>query len=387
MLEQLDQIDWSKLKHAYGEASDVPELIRALRSDIAEERKNALSALYGNIFHQGTRYQATSKAIPFLVELIEDKSTPDRLHLLPFLVSLALGYEDEFLPYGIDPARLRTMLSEAERTISPEDKARCEEFGYHPRNDIECYDAVLRAVPGLIEATQDSDKWVARGAVYALAWFPEAAHQSAPVLTKLVETSTDPFDVANAILALGLLARTSDHKFNFPDVDPRLGDEHLLVRVAVGLALWEDPLQEVIVKVLVEAMMRGDELAEDGDGLLFNSGDLVSYSSLVLALSAPENHAMIVDVLVESLKGRNCFESLTLTKALLEIVYAQAEESGENQEGFPLNDVQRAALEGIAEHGGWKRGDAMFLDYSELLNAYGFPGEQEDLVKLLKESS
>ena len=31
-LEKLDSIDWASLKHAYGSAADVPDLIRALAS-------------------------------------------------------------------------------------------------------------------------------------------------------------------------------------------------------------------------------------------------------------------------------------------------------------------------------------------------------------------
>jgi hypothetical protein len=70
MLEGLDKIDWKNLEHAYGEAFDVPDLIRSLASKDEEKRADALWELYGNIFHQGTRYKATPFAIPFIFELI-----------------------------------------------------------------------------------------------------------------------------------------------------------------------------------------------------------------------------------------------------------------------------------------------------------------------------
>ena len=60
MLEQLDEVAWASLSHAYGSADDVPELIRAPASPDGELRESALSELYGNIVHQGTRWEATS---------------------------------------------------------------------------------------------------------------------------------------------------------------------------------------------------------------------------------------------------------------------------------------------------------------------------------------
>ena len=59
MLEGLDKIDWSKLTHAYGAASDVPDLLRRLASGDGEERKAAIFAFHANIWHQGTVYEAT----------------------------------------------------------------------------------------------------------------------------------------------------------------------------------------------------------------------------------------------------------------------------------------------------------------------------------------
>ena len=57
MLEGLDLVPWAKLKHAYGEA---PGILRALAAGDAE----GLDALFGNIWHQGTVYPATSHAVP-----------------------------------------------------------------------------------------------------------------------------------------------------------------------------------------------------------------------------------------------------------------------------------------------------------------------------------
>ncbi len=91
MLENLDNVDWKNLSHAYGEADDIPELIKDLISKNSADRDNALWGLYGTIWHQGTIYSATSYSIPFLIEILENNG-PVTLELLIFLNHLVTGY-------------------------------------------------------------------------------------------------------------------------------------------------------------------------------------------------------------------------------------------------------------------------------------------------------
>jgi hypothetical protein len=91
MLEGLDKIDWSRLGHAYGSAEDVPDLLRQLASEDADERESAMYELHGNIWHQGTVYQATAAAVPFLIEVLAESDLADRPGILIFLSELANG--------------------------------------------------------------------------------------------------------------------------------------------------------------------------------------------------------------------------------------------------------------------------------------------------------
>src|SRR3984885_12690474 len=83
----LNSIPWGELTHAYGAADDVPGLLLALRTPVpAEAGEDApLWQLFGNIWHQGTVYEATAYAVPFLIELAADRRTPDRLGILSLL--------------------------------------------------------------------------------------------------------------------------------------------------------------------------------------------------------------------------------------------------------------------------------------------------------------
>lgn len=63
---EVDAHPWADLTHAYGSAADVPDCLRALAGDDDEKAAEALSELYGSILHQGSVYEATAHAVPFL---------------------------------------------------------------------------------------------------------------------------------------------------------------------------------------------------------------------------------------------------------------------------------------------------------------------------------
>jgi HEAT repeat protein len=91
MLEGLEEIDWGSLHHAYGAASDVPDLLRALASPRRKVRSRAINALYGNIWHQGTVYEATAYAVPFLIELLREPAVHGEAEILSLLQAIAQG--------------------------------------------------------------------------------------------------------------------------------------------------------------------------------------------------------------------------------------------------------------------------------------------------------
>jgi HEAT repeat protein len=93
MLEHLDDVDWSKLSHAYGPATDVPGWIRDLAS--AARAEGALCGLYASIVHQGTVYDASAQAVPFLIELLQTDGAPTKREIVSLLASLGSGSGSE----------------------------------------------------------------------------------------------------------------------------------------------------------------------------------------------------------------------------------------------------------------------------------------------------
>ncbi len=230
MLEGLDSIDWDRLRHAYGPAGDVPGLIRSLRFDDRVERDAVYFELYGNIYHQGSRYEASAHAVPFLVELALDPLTPDRGEVLTLITLLAIGFSQEHLPDGFPLEELRTRA--AGRGAALGSRAAKREAAY----ELATYDAVAAAVPSLVDLTASPDPDIAAAAAFTLAWFPEqATFSTGPLASLAIDADRPPPVRANALLGLGLTGRRGDM-----DEDPVLGqaarDADATVRWAAAVA-------------------------------------------------------------------------------------------------------------------------------------------------------
>lgn len=226
MSDMLDDIDWSSLTHAYGSAEDVPELIRALGSPEEQARADARYELYGNIYHQGTRYEATAYAVPYLLQLATDAKTPDRADLIRLLASLATGDVSDDAVTGFPVRQLRESLAsfgEAQvqrigglreqwlaafvngRPAYQRPWNRDEAVLLDTYYGLRAYDAVRAGVPALVDLLTDADAEVAGAAAYTLAWFPEAAEITGPSLESLASDADAPVALAGtALLALAL---------------------------------------------------------------------------------------------------------------------------------------------------------------------------------------
>ena len=226
-LDGLDTIDWGSLTHAYGTAEDVPGLLRDLRSDDPEVVEAALEWLFSNIFHQGTRYQASSYAVPFLLELAADPAVRQRHAIVQLLAALAIGDSQGHVATRFPIAWLREEVAQLPQEVGQALTRQMNEWLASDRHDgatefplsqpelrllearhaLAAYDAVLQGVPVIAALCNDADAELAGNAVYALAWFPERAEEIVPVLAGLVADGEQPMElVSTALVALGLVA-------------------------------------------------------------------------------------------------------------------------------------------------------------------------------------
>jgi HEAT repeat protein len=196
MLNDLDAVPWRAMRHALGAATDVPRLIRALVSADREERQTALKELFACLLHQGTVYEATALAVPFLFELLANPSTPERNWIAFLLASIANGQGYLKVHTSLDEQRWRKILVERGTTLEAE-LQREEQIV----NSVQL--EVGRAVRLLVPHLSDGQSEIRAAVARALGRQTARAQELIPVLeaAEAAETATDARDAVRLSLA------------------------------------------------------------------------------------------------------------------------------------------------------------------------------------------
>ncbi|MEV7180316.1 hypothetical protein [Kitasatospora sp. NPDC093679] len=203
LLAGLDDIDRAALGHAYGSAEDVPGRLRTVCGPDDEARENAFRSLFGNIFHQGSRYSASPYAVPFLTRIAVAGRADARVDARLLLTRLAVDRHDEYdLPLGIGTAAWRaaaispeeSMRRYEEQIAAETDEERLKKLrdgraycaAGHPvdahEGALRSYDAVRAQLPVLLELLGDPAPEIRTSTAYLLGWFPEEAEAALPPL-------------------------------------------------------------------------------------------------------------------------------------------------------------------------------------------------------------
>jgi hypothetical protein len=90
----LEDDDWSRLEHAYGPASDIPDLIRQLERETAPRAgydTEPWYSLWSSLCHQGDAYTASYAAVSHIIRICLSASGPIDLGFfqLPACVEIA----------------------------------------------------------------------------------------------------------------------------------------------------------------------------------------------------------------------------------------------------------------------------------------------------------
>jgi HEAT repeat protein len=341
-LAGLEEIDWAGLRHAYGPAGDVPGLLRGLAIGSPADRQHALDTLYGNIFHQGSRYEATAHAVPFLAGLAVDLRTPQRDAIVRLLVALAIGYDEAYLPAGVDIAGWRASIErmrsadsaqlsqeldawvEAARNEADREVRGMHRAVYDPaaelrmaRDELVAYDAVRAEVPRLRGLLRDGDPRVRAAAAYLTGWFPQEAPGSVGALRVLLAAEARPGVAATAVVSAGLLGDT--------DLIPRLrkglrGPEPLL-RWADAIALARLGVADAdVTGVLADACAEPPQPSPEPT-VSFLGGDLRGYAALALAMLEGRLPPSALDAILDGLARTSGTTAFPMTTAALRLAF------------------------------------------------------------------
>jgi hypothetical protein len=346
MLEGLDNVDWKSLTHAYGSAEDVPDQLRALAFGDTEERESAVWSLYGNIYHQGTVYQATAYAVPFLVEMITAPAFPKKEEVLLLLLHLASGhsyldahqhFEWEKQKAAKDPEGYQAQLQEELGWVQA---ARQAVDQAHPT-----YIALLDAEEAKTRAT----------AAYLLSGFREHHATFLPILSQRLAEESDTSVESALILSLGYLAPYG-HTDTVATVEPYLAPDYpLLTRWAAAMTmarLLTTTTPDGVLSLLVKILQSGEAIEEletalqeipwwEGGGLGATCTTLGFMNKGQVAPFLPQIFGALPDIPWTSMES--------VVYALLYLVF-DGEVMAESLRVRDLDEIQVRTLTAIADH-------------------------------------
>jgi len=184
-LAKLYDVDWSSVHHAHGEASDFPILINAALSTDEMDRDFALRLLHETIWHQGTIYQATAFAVPFIVDLIRSPDINNQADFANLLSSIAQGqgaFEDGFRSKE-EEQKWREIFGA--QGIDLEDfVAESKKWGQAARDEVR---KNLRVLYPFLNYPDGFNSYIAS----TLACYPELSDETIPLIEKAMELEKD----------------------------------------------------------------------------------------------------------------------------------------------------------------------------------------------------
>ncbi len=116
----LDSSEWNDLPHAYGQASDIPALLRRL-ADIPDDTEEVWYELWGSLCHQGTPYPASYAALPHVIAIAAPLPPKARMEHLRFAGMVAAAADE--VPAALD-ADYRSALARASLMVEQGLKAK-----------------------------------------------------------------------------------------------------------------------------------------------------------------------------------------------------------------------------------------------------------------------
>ena len=224
-MDELDTIPWKKLTHAYGSADDVPELLRELKtmSPKSQGEDSPLWQLFGNIWHQGTVYEATSYAVPFLIELAANQNTPARIGILELL--------------GVIAKRPANSIVQKE-----------------PNWDAKAHASVAAGFETLVKIANEGGE-IGLTASYVLAQFPDYVNAVGFLFRRLLAKEADSHRRSGYLLLIGQLGDRSTETLSLLTIAASNENVNQRIAAAVSFArLQPKPLPFEAREALIEAL-------------------------------------------------------------------------------------------------------------------------------------
>lgn len=360
MFEGLDAIDWTSSKTAYGPATRVPHMIRALDAPDVDTRTEAFEEAYGNIFHQGTRYASTALAVPFVIELAAQPTPKDLPELLSLISHLVSGY---FGPtHG--PRNATGAIWGAQ--VQP-----MTDYGETGELLAAIETAAEPAVPLCVKLIAHPSSAVRQAAARVLAGLRQFADRY-EVVPRIEDRFGHEDDTgARAMLAFALTHLTADARVVQLTADAAPTVQILATMGATRRGIATDAMANALVTWLSD-----DELAEEYNDLHFHSDGLASDIAALLPSLGQDRLAPALPMLFEKLARSRDFGAVALLRAALVGTFGDAPGP---EDANALTSLQRELLVSLANNQGfWMLGNAL-----NVLIDHHLPSERSQMAEFL----
>jgi hypothetical protein len=340
MFDTLGTIDWPRLETAYGTAEEIPGALRNLASPYEEVCAAARQMLWSELEQQGTVYQASAYAAPFLVAWLPEAQGEEKPDLVTFLARLARGNSYK---------RQHLNLTDEQRQQDPVfQQEMAEEIRWVELTHL----GVREGMDLYLSFLDDQDLHVGMTTTYLLASFTEDQEWLIPALQAHLERETDERMMGCLLLSLGQLLPATEDSSALLMPYLTTGDT-MLVRFCAAMALFfllKDAVPEEVVPVFFTVLTDPALVQTSYDALPW-AGRAVQFHALEFLhrLTFSRHRDLIVGWLVELLPTLNETMVGEAASCLLHSAYHWEEFGPAPQVAREdLNTEQRAVLSAIA---------------------------------------
>ena len=356
MLQGLDAVPWGDLEHAYGSAADVPALLRKLLNPDPKVRREVLRTLYGNVFHQGTRYPATPYVVPFLIEMCASPDVPNRGDLLRYWGSLITGYFNvQERPCWGDGERIY-WCGEVQKSVGEDPYS----AALH-----QIYGESLKGHDLLCNLLANEELGVRTGAAWVLACLPTLARASVPKLEAQARVEPSGWVRAAIAFALGELGASAPlHRVLAEDAFPA-------ARCMAACQLARIEPTEALVEPLLQFVSEPIEGYENIPGA---GGKSTGDAAFSISHLPPDVQRQAIPAICDRLDQARSFDTMPLVSALLSAAFPRSDEALTE-----LTGLQRQVLARMVNTEElWSIGNLLWT-----FKAYGLPHDRKKCAQLV----
>jgi hypothetical protein len=324
----IGQVDWSSVGGVNGPAIEVPGLLRHLQDATFEVRAAAFDELVDLLLGEGTIWESTVRATPYLVALAGDPGSPGRRMAFTLLSAIACGGDEEaWMARRPSIARFRKNVTDLEAMDLDGYRAWLQEFADNAPSErerewrqrdveratvemlqanremlrpaLDAYDAARAGIPAYVAALEDDEPFIRMFGLKMLSWFGDEDPEHAVAvggIQKALDTETSVELLSAACMCAGVAGRPGDTKLI--DRIRELQDHPAPPVWGAAAMAWVwlgQPVRREIVKAVYDCLF---EAPNDLPWFPFLDGDMTAMAAVTVAMlpaaAAEDRVAMLV---------------------------------------------------------------------------------------------